>query len=188
MQNHPISRKTFTKMRRQLTKQQREYTAFCASLQLVKLHGLLPKHAKIGLYLDDFGELPTAPLIWFCRRFGYTPFLPITKTGKPLTFAPMHDLTHTPLKRHQLGMLEPVSRHIIPAHQLDAIFCPLVAVDRQGVRLGMGGGFYDRTLAMAPNTLAIGWCYDFQFVDTLPKADWDQAVDLIITDKRLLRF
>lgn len=187
MTNNTISRKNFTKMRRQLTKKQRQSAEFFASLHLSKLHALLPKNAKIGLYLDDFGELPTKAILSFCQKFGHTPFLPITRQNQALRFAPIVDLMHAPLKRHRLGMLEPISRHIIPAHQLDAIFCPLVAVDYQGVRLGMGGGFYDRTLAKAPNTLAIGWCYDFQLVKKLPKADWDQAVDLVITDKRLLR-
>ncbi len=69
---------------------------------------------------------------------------------------------------------------------MTAIFCPLVAVDRQGVRLGMGGSFYDRTLNHT-KALKIGWCYDFQLTDQLPKHPWDIAMDIVITPSHFLR-
>lgn len=55
-------------------------------------------------------------------------------------------LAKTPLKRHKLGMKEPFARYGISADNMNMIICPLVAVDKCGNRLGMGGGFYDRTL------------------------------------------
>ena len=52
------------------------------------------------------------------------------------------------------------------------IICPIVAVDKNGNRMGMGGGFHDTTLAKsyqsgAKKPLKVGWCYDFQVVEQL---------------------
>lgn len=182
-----ISRKTFTKQRRALSVRQRRQAAFLASRFLIQLAKRLPPCAKVAFYLDDFGELPTDVIARFCARLGWQAFLPITKPNQALTFAPVQlPLSKNAFKRHRLGMLEPMTHTRLPAWQMDAIICPLVAVDRQGVRLGMGGGFYDRTFANCPNTLKVAWCYEFQLVDKLPRQSWDQCVDVVITDQRLL--
>lgn len=182
-------RKSFHRQRKSLTAKDRNHRAFLASRHLHKLHALLPKNAKIGLYLDGFGELPTAPLIAFCLRHGHQVFLPITRIGKALTFAPVcTNINKTPLKKHRLGMFEPLTYPQLRANQLDAIICPLVAIDQQGNRMGMGGGFYDRTFINAPMVLKIGYAYDFQFVKTLTPNSWDQKMDLLITEKNIYRF
>ncbi|UZA30972.1 5-formyltetrahydrofolate cyclo-ligase [Moraxella bovis] len=137
-----LLRTRIRKERKALTAKQRANFAFMASLHLPKLLPHLPKNAKIGPYLDDFGELPTAPILAFCQKHGFTPFLPITIKNKPLRFAPVVlPLAKTPLKRHRLGMQEPFVKYGISADKLDMIICPLVAVDRQGNRLGMGADF-----------------------------------------------
>ncbi len=184
-----LLRRTLRKQRLALSTKDRNHRAFLASHHLHKLHALLPKNAKIGLYLDGFGELPVAPLIAFCLRHGHQVFLPITCIGKALTFAPICAQMHkTPLKKHRLGMFEPLTKPHLSADKLDMIICPLVAIDKQGNRMGMGGGFYDRTFAYAPQVLKVGYCYDFQVVETLKVNPWDKKVAMVITDKRILRF
>ncbi|MDO5652188.1 MAG: 5-formyltetrahydrofolate cyclo-ligase [Moraxella sp.] len=186
--NNSSLRRTLRQQRRQLNAHTRHHMAFLASLHLVKLLPHLPRHAKIGLYLDGFGELPTLPILAFCQRYGFRPYLPITKAGEPLRFAPCYpNLAKTPLKTHPLGMQEPRT-HAITAHKLHVIICPLVAVDRQGNRLGMGGGFYDRTFARTPHTLKVGWGYHFQWVDKLSVSPWDKGIDMFISEKGLVRF
>ncbi len=66
---------------------------------------------------------------------------------------------------------------------------PGLAFDRQGVRLGYGRGFFDRYLAGLAflRPLLIGFGYAFQIIDRLPEDDWDVPVDLIITEKGVLR-
>ena len=67
----------------------------------------------------------------------------------------------------------------------EIVIVPLVAFDRQGGRLGYGGGFYDRTLellrAKRP-TLAIGFAYDAQEAQGLPLEPTDQPLDMIVTE------
>lgn len=187
-QNHTL-RQTIRHQRKKLSVKQRQYHTFLASLHLPKLLPLLPQNARIGLYLDRFGELPTAAILAFCQKHDFTPFLPITCKDKPLWFAPcFYDLRKTPLKRHKLGMKEPLLKQTMTADKLDCIICPLVAVDKFGNRLGMGGGFYDRTFAKAPNVLRVGWCYHFQVVEKLMANPWDKGVDLLITEKGVMRF
>ena len=71
---------------------------------------------------------------------------------------------------------------------------PLVAFDAQGNRLGMGGGFYDASLAYLRTRRAfrkpklIGVAYDFQHVATLPNELWDVPLDAVLTDRKLYRF
>lgn len=187
--NQQQLRKQLTKQRKALTQKQRQRLALLASLHLPKLLPRLPTHAKIGLYLDAFGELPTAPILKFCQKHGFTAYLPITRANKPLSFVPVcTNLSKTPLKRHKLGIKEPFGKGVICAGKLDCIICPLVAVDKGGNRLGMGGGFYDRTFAKAPNVLTVGWCYHFQVVEKLAVNPWDKGVDMLITEKGMIRF
>lgn len=68
-----------------------------------------------------------------------------------------------------------------PAPQLALV--PGVGFDRRGFRLGVGGGYYDRLLAMESmaDCLTIGMCYDFQLVDTVPGDEWDMPVKAVAT-------
>lgn len=181
-------RKQLRQQRNALLPQQRAMLAQRASLHLPKLLSHLPTKAKIGFYLDDFGELPTAPILSFCQKHGFMHYLPITVKNQALTFAPcFYDLRKTPLKKHSLGMKEPFAKNTITANHLDCIICPLVAVDKHGNRLGMGGGFYDRTFAHFTG-LKVGWCYHFQIVEQLAVNAWDKKVDMVVSDKGILRF
>jgi 5-formyltetrahydrofolate cyclo-ligase len=62
---------------------------------------------------------------------------------------------------------------------------PGVAFDESGVRLGRGGGWYDRALAAYPDGTRVGFAYDFQIVPRLPCAVWDVPMHVTVTDARL---
>ncbi|MEN2750376.1 5-formyltetrahydrofolate cyclo-ligase [Psychrobacter sp. FBL11] len=190
-------RRQFTRQRRQLTDGERRQYARLASLHLIKLQQRLPPHARIGLYYDGFGELPTQPLLTWCVRLGYLPYLPVVgsfgrdATGnidKHLRFVPIYHskLVNVPTRIHSLGMKQNHHRRLLWARELDVIICPLVAVDLNGNRMGMGGGFYDTTLGKSYRSgskkpLKIGWCYDFQVVELLERQPWDVPLDGLIT-------
>ncbi len=192
-------RKQFTRQRRQLTAGERRYYAPMASLHLIKLQQRLPPHARIGLYYDGFGELPTQPLLDWCQRLGYLPYLPVVGSlgldDKRLRFVPIYHkkLLNVPSRLHRLGMKQNHHRRLLWARELDVIICPLVAVDKNGNRMGMGGGFYDTTLGKSYRTglkkpLKIGWCYDFQVVEQLERQAWDVPLDGLITPSGLRWF
>lgn len=190
-------RRQFTCQRRKLTDGERRQYARMASLHLTKLQQRLPPRARIGLYYDGFGELPTQPLLDWCRRLGYLPYLPVvgslgradkSNIDKRLRFVPIYHkkLLNVPSRIHSLGMKQNHQRRLLWARELDVIICPLVAVDLSGNRMGMGGGFYDTTLgksyqAELKKPLKIGWCYDFQVVEQLQRQAWDVPLDGLIT-------
>lgn len=194
--NNP-PRRLFTRQRRQLSDSARRNLAQAASLHLTKLQQRLPPRARIGLYYDGFGELPTQLLLDWCQRLGYFPYLPVVGSlgrddkgniDKHLRFVPIYHskLLNIPTRIHSLGMKQNHHRRLLWALELDVIVCPLVAVDLKGNRMGMGGGFYDTTLgrsyqAGVKKPLKIGWCYDFQVVEQLERQPWDVPLDGLIT-------
>tara|TARA_B110000908_G_scaffold113635_1_gene133335 strand:+ start:1081 stop:1407 length:327 start_codon:yes stop_codon:yes gene_type:complete len=96
-------------------------------------------------------------------------------------------------QRNRLGILEPRNngRQLI-AQQFDAVLVPLLGFDRQGHRLGMGGGFYDRAFAFKhqggyrKRPLLIGIAHHFQEAESLTTQSWDVPLDAIITDRELI--
>ena len=101
-----------------------------------------------------------------------------------------------PLVPNRFAIPEPVPRRRPPHHarQLDLLLVPLVAFDARGNRLGMGGGYYDRTLAYLGHRThwrrprVVGLAHALQRVDALPKNAWDIPVDGVITEREMHRF
>ena len=87
------------------------------------------------------------------------------------------------------GIGQPAERSVWPAEQIDLIVVPALAYDRAGRRLGRGGGFYDRFLARPDmRAVACGLAFDAQLVEQLPAGKHDQPVDILVTNKEVLRF
>ena len=145
---------------------------------------------NIALYLPMKGEISTLPIIESCWAHGKSVYLPLVHpfTRGHLLF--QRYMPETPLDIHDYGMQEPKLdvREILPLHQLDVICTPLVAFDQKGQRLGMGGGFYDRTLACIPRGSKIqvlGLAHDCQGMTRLPSASWDVPLPFILTPTKL---
>ena len=68
----------------------------------------------------------------------------------------------------------------------DLIFCPLVGFDRQGGRIGQGGGHYDRYFAAHPDALRIGIGWSVQEIDATPRESTDIALDAILTEQEFI--
>jgi 5-formyltetrahydrofolate cyclo-ligase len=152
----------------------------------------LARAQRIALYVPIGSELDCTPIVTGAWRRGRSVYLPVV-TGKSLVFAPFEP--DTLLAENRLRIPEPVvsPRHWKRARELQVVLAPLVAFDAAGCRLGMGGGFYDRTLhflatrrfARRPHFIGLG--YDFQRVASLPADCWDVHLDWIITDSATYR-
>ena len=72
----------------------------------------------------------------------------------------------------------------MPLAEIDLVLVPGLAFDREGYRLGYGGGHYDRFLTdLERGTTAIGVCYAAQLLDRIPHGPSDQRVHLVVTDR-----
>ena len=147
-----------TTLRQQLRQQMRETRQKQTALQQQQAAQHITEKAlklieqqrakNIALYLAFDGEISTKPLInqlWQQGKHVYLPVLHPFVHGHLLFLRYLPD---TPMKANKFGILEPYLnvKSVLPIEQLDIIFTPLVAFDKLGNRLGMGGGFYDRTL------------------------------------------
>lgn len=140
---------------------------------------------RVALYASMGTEVDTAGLRALCRKRGCAVYLPrITDfTGRRMRFCrdPGEQL---PVNR--MGISEPALRAALPARWLSLILLPILGFDKQGTRLGYGGGFYDRDLAFrleepAP-PLLIGLAYACQELTHVVRAVHDVALDGIVTE------
>jgi len=152
---------------------------------------------RVALYLPNDGEIDPRPLMpWLAQRNARV-FLPVLKPLSHNALWFVHYHRDTPMVRNRFGIPEPETRH--GAHRarrlatwaLDLILLPLVGFDGHGQRLGMGGGFYDRSLAFTrgdgPRPTLIGLAHECQRVQRLPAAPWDVPLDAIVSDARMVR-
>lgn len=150
-------------------------------------------HQRFACYLARDDEFDTAPLmqqIWQANKQCLLPVLS-SKQDNSLEFVLYNEHDTLQLNRYQI--LEPVNRLVLPANQLDVVLMPLVGFDAEGNRLGMGGGYYDKTFEFLLKTSAttpilIGVAHDAQSVDQLPSDVWDVPLDAVLTEQQLLIF
>ncbi|SRR6056297_587885 len=149
-----------------------------------------PQVRTLALYRAADGEIGTDPLTARARQLGKEIHLPVIGADQTLSFALW--ASGVPLRPNRYGIGEPpTDAPRCSATELDLLFLPVVAWDASGGRLGMGGGFYDRTLGTAehaPGTkpLLVGLAHDCQEVARIPQEPWDRTLDFIATGSRLL--
>ncbi|MGL5101184.1 MAG: 5-formyltetrahydrofolate cyclo-ligase [Plesiomonas sp.] len=181
--------------RQQLSPAQQHIAAETLALKALK-HPFFRDAQQIALYLAVDGELNTLPLIhalWQCNKQVYLPVLHPFSAGN-LLFLAYRPNTNMTLNRYNIAEPRLDVRDLIPASALDLICTPLVAFDDHGHRLGMGGGFYDRTLAaFMPTKMAvsppkipqiIGLAHDCQRVNAVPQEAWDIPLQAILTPQQ----
>jgi 5-formyltetrahydrofolate cyclo-ligase len=141
----------------------------------------------IAFYYSVGGEVPTALILAHALAQHKCCYLPVLKDKRYLQFVRIDDKTR--LTPNRFGILEPPihANTLLSPQYLDLVLVPLVAFDKAGYRLGMGGGYYDATFAFSRHSaqpLLIGLAYEFQRVDDIPRTDSDILVDEVITEKK----
>ena len=184
-----VSRKTLRSQRRGLTQaaQQRAAEAVAQSAGLLIASRNL---RTLGAYWPNDGELSGLPILREALVLGLICTLPIV-SNQSLTFSRIGPTTRFHPNRYKI--LEPIqdAQSEVPLLQHDALFMPLVGFNQNGARLGMGGGYYDRTLAFMAegNRLKpklIGLAHGCQEVDNISQQSWDIPLHLIATDREII--
>ena len=185
-------RKQLRQQRRAVTRTQQQHAQQAVLQRLIRL----PKFQyakKVGLYLDAFGEIHTQRIIEYCFVQGKQVYLPmICNMNQRLVWVQisLQQYRKQRFAHHRLGMQEPRTSRGKHISHLDMLLMPLLACDTHGTRIGMGGGYYDRTLAFAPQRpYRLGIAHDFQLIHArLPRKNWDQPVDALLTPQYFLQF
>jgi 5-formyltetrahydrofolate cyclo-ligase len=145
----------------------------------------------IAFYTPVKGEANPLPLQ--SEKSNKSFYLPIlsSKNKYHLHFVKID--SNTQYKNNIYAIPEPIysPQDIILAEQLDLVIMPLVAADKEGHRIGMGGGYYDRSFAFKLNAKLrypqlLGFAYNFQLVNKLIAEPWDVPLDFIATDKEFI--
>jgi len=183
-------RQHFRAKRRKITAEERRIASQLLLNHIRVQPWYLHSH-HFALYLAMTEEIDTQPLmecIWSAQKKSYLPKITAEETLLFSTYTP-----HTALIPNRFNILEPdTNAPICPFYELDVIFMPLVAFDDKGHRLGMGAGFYDKTLAnlstQEKRPLLIGLAYECQYTDRLPQDEWDVCLDSVITEQNIYTF
>ncbi len=147
-----------------------------------------PSRVDFAGYWPSNEEADTRALMTALHQRGHRVALPrVVRRGAPLRFMRWQPGDH--LEAGHGGILEPQAgaEEIHP----EVLLVPLLGFDAGGLRLGHGGGFYDRTLAGLRQTreiVAIGIAYSDQEVDSLPASDHDERLDWVVTELGSRRF
>ncbi len=186
------SRQRLRQQRRQLDSSTRLKCAMAMTEQLKRQRFFInSKH--IALYIPMQGEISPLPLAHIARQMGKSVYLPILMPflKNRLWFAPWN--ADTRMQPNRYGIPEPVyhGRHLIPATHLDMVITPLVAFDQDCQRIGMGGGYYDRTFAFLrfrqhwQSPKLIGVAYEFQKITRISAQAWDVPLHTVVTEQTI---
>lgn len=180
-------RQQIRQRRRALTPEQQTQFALHAADRMMAYPPVLLAQT-VAVFLSFDGELDTRPLIDQLWRAGKRVYLPVLHPFSPGNLLFLHYHPSSELVVNRLNIREPKLdvRDVLPLSQLDVLVTPLVAFDAAGQRLGMGGGFYDRTLQnwRQHRLQRVGYAHDCQQVDALPTEQWDIPLPAVITPSK----
>lgn len=148
----------------------------------------LYKDAKIIMTFISFGdEVDTHEFIKKSLLDSKRIVVPIT-FPKTKEIKPSEILDFNELEIGFYNILTPKDEFIrfIDPKEIDLIIVPGVAFDRNGYRVGYGGGYYDRFLSKYPDAVKLGIAFDLQLIDEVPREHFDIAVDFIFTENKII--
>ncbi|MFJ3459013.1 5-formyltetrahydrofolate cyclo-ligase [Scandinavium goeteborgense] len=181
-------RQIIRQRRRALTPDQQQLFAEQAAYRMMAYPPVI-MGKTVALFLSFDGELDTRPLIEQLWLSGKKVYLPVLHPFSPGNLLFLYYHPHSELVVNRLKIQEPKLdvRDVLPLSELDVLITPLVAFDAQGQRLGMGGGFYDRTLQnwQQHGLQPVGYAHDCQRVDTLPTEKWDIPLPAVVTPSKV---
>ena len=146
----------------------------------------------VAAYLAFDGEADPMELMISAVDQGKRVYLPvIVGKSKPLAFAPWTPTTT--MVKNRFDILEPDVEQSkwITANELGFVVCPLVGFDEQKNRIGVGGGYYDRTFGFlnepgqSKSVQLIGFAFELQRLPSIQPQAWDVGLTAVITESRV---
>lgn len=190
MPTKSVIRKSLRSQRRALNHQAQRLAAQQLAKQLHKIPAI-KKARHIAAYWPSDGEISPLLFLQELQKRGKQLYLPQVLSNGHLRFKRFHCANG--LQKNIYGIPEPVGKQQRAAQDMDIVLMPLVAFDKTGNRLGMGGGYYDKTFAFKKQSLwrkkplLIGLAHHFQEVDALHHDTWDIPLSSIVTDQSVIR-
>jgi len=154
---------------------------------------VLARAKRIACYFPIGGEVDCQFATRTAWNRGREVFLPVLR-GPVLIFTRYRP--DTELLRNRYGIPEPrsVAENFFRPQEIDVVLTPLVAFDEYGNRIGMGGGFYDRSFRFLRHRTRwqhprmIGIAYEFQKAARIKASSWDVPLQIVVTEQRTYRY
>lgn len=190
MQSHDEMRQANRNRRAALTPEQLERAAAALAQKILQL-SCYQQAYHVAVYFAVHGEISLDPVIDHALAHGKRVYLP-NLDRQSLRFSPYFHEQKMRINKFRLPEPDVADEEMLQPGQLDLVLAPLVVFDDERNRIGMGGGFYDRSFAMrkdpkVTDPVLIGVAHELQKVDRIVPEDWDVRLDMVITDQSIYR-
>jgi 5-formyltetrahydrofolate cyclo-ligase len=143
-------------------------------------------YQSIAIYYPFDNEASPLEIFNYLHSKNKEVLLPVIENNsKTLLFA-KYDM-QSKLVKNNFGIFEPKDKEFVDIEAIDIALIPCVAFNDKLFRLGMGGGFYDRTFSKKSSTMLIGMAYSFQYKNESFQEKHDIKMDYVITQKGVLK-
>jgi len=186
MQDHDELRQRNRKLRAALSIEQLEQAAQALAAKIVVLDAY-QQAQQVAAYFAVNGEIGLNPLIDHALAAGKQVYLP-NLDQESLRFSPYFHAQKMRINKFRLPEPDVGDEEMLEPAQLDLVLAPLVVFDADRNRIGMGGGFYDRSFALRKDSrvtrpVLIGVAHELQKVEQIIPEDWDVRLDMIVTEQ-----
>ena len=188
MNDHNDLRQRNRKLRAALDKPALDAAAIDLCAQITALPEYLQAR-KVAAYLAVNGEISLDGVIEHALAAGKQVYLP-NLDQEALRFSPYFHDQKMRINKFRLPEPDVSDDEMLMPDQLDLVLAPLVVFDAARNRIGMGGGFYDRSFAMRKDPanrlpVLIGVAHELQKVDRIDPEPWDVRLDKVVTDQQV---
>jgi 5-formyltetrahydrofolate cyclo-ligase len=188
LETKPDIRRRMIALRASLSKEQRDAWNLDIECHLYGL-SLWTSAQTVVAYYAMPNEVATLSILQSALNTGKRLFLPRCVPGEKFFEAvEVHDLATDLVPGPLPGLMDPRPSlpAALPEESFDLVLTPGVAFDYNGVRMGFGGGMYDKFLALHPDACRIALAFSLQVLDALPSAPHDVPMHAILTEKKCI--
>ena len=143
-------------------------------------------YQSIALYYPFDNEASPLEIINYLHSKNKEVLLPVIENNSKTLFFAKNGI-QSELIKNNFGIFEPKNKEFVDIEEIDLALIPCVAFNDKLFRLGMGGGFYDRTFSKKSSTVLIGMAYSFQYENGSFQEKHDIKMDYVMTQKGVLK-